>query len=222
MAIFTLKSSVLKELNSNRRVISGILYSFSSEFTDKTIAVDDQNILLSEYAEIAEKCEHVAGWLDLISKFHDPLYVKIPIKKELIENDESIYFVICTGTKNERVIIVDSHQEWQHHEYASEGIILFEELPIKILDKNEAVKELQETKTTINNIQNETIMGDKIKSKKSIVATGSSTASDSSVNDSVQVNTNMNFHRRSFGIGLFAGVVLEILLEYLLKMAGIL
>ena len=139
------------------------------------LGIDDQNIILNEYHEIAKQDQCIASWLQLMSTLKPLSFEKISIGP-FTQNGKSldVYIATCSCVIGCKKMIVFTFQSLDGYEIV-EGTKLKvdDECLIEILDRDTAIKDVAEDensgKGVVYNI------------KDSIVATKNSSITDSSI-----------------------------------------
>jgi hypothetical protein len=148
MSCYTIKTSVL-EKSLEKRYVANILYVFVQDNSYK-IAVDSKGKVLDLYRKLIEDGSYiVSDWIKYLTE--KPVSIEsIEVALDNIQCIEELFLMLCSKTKGGSKMIIDSHQEWKKYCYNSENIIEFENVPIKIFDKEEAIEELRNKGTFIN------------------------------------------------------------------------
>lgn len=151
MAVYTLCDCIFKMYDHLAKIhISDVLWKFTQANAYK-IALDESDRIMSIYEKHAEVNPAIAVWL--IQMAREPKSFE-PIKVEVddIQTDDELFLRVCSSVKNTSKAIVFSHQRWNDYKYSEPQIIVYNEIPITIYDKDEAVAELNPPieKTVIN------------------------------------------------------------------------
>jgi hypothetical protein len=162
MPAYTVSNSVLVNLNEGKRYVTDILFVFSQENNSFKVSIDRTNRILSIYESIAEKNEIISTWLQLMS--HKPSsFETIDADARAAKNNEEIFLIVCSATKQHPKMIVFSHEAWENFSYHSENVIFYNGKPVYVLDRDEAIAELHASTKTV------------IHANNSVVATNNST-----------------------------------------------
>jgi len=144
MAAYTLSKCILENINAGKKYITDLLFVFTRDSNPYKVAVDSNNLIIDIYTELAKTNEFIATWLQLMS--HQPSNFE-PIKVNLskVSNEEEIFIKVCCETKSQQKLIVFSHEGWENFEYHSDKVILYNNKHILILDRDEAIQDLNST-----------------------------------------------------------------------------
>lgn len=146
MAVYTLSKCILENINAGKKYVTDLLYVFTMDSNPHKVTVDSQNIVLDIYAQLARSNEFIATWLQLMS--HQPSNFE-PINVDLssVSNDEEVFLKLCCETKSQQKIIVFTHEGWKFYNYHSDRVIYYNDKFIYVLDRDEAIQDLNSVAT---------------------------------------------------------------------------
>lgn len=169
MACYTLSDCILNNLNAGKKYITDLLMVFTQESNPFKVALDKSNRIIDLYESAGQENEYVANWLSLMS-FQPSNFETINIDTSTAINNEEIFLKVCGKTNSQQKLIVYSHEGWQYYSYESDKVIIYDTKQIKILDRDEAIHDLNP------------ITPSSITAYNSIIATNQSTITDSTNN----------------------------------------
>lgn len=165
MASYTLSNCILMNLDAGKKYITDLLMVFTQESNPFKVALDKSDRIMNMYEKEGNKNEYVASWLSLMS-YQPSNFETINIDTNAASNDEEVFLSVCSQTKSQQKLIVHSHEGWQNYNYNANKIIVYNNKPIHVFDRDEAIHELNPgTSSSI------TAFG-------SVIATGQSTIND--------------------------------------------
>ena len=103
--------------------------------------------MLTKLIEFYKYTQHIYSWLDLLTKTTRITKKDIHIPDEIPK--EEIFLYLCSSLSSDRKIIVSSKEDIKCVPYKTEGIVVYKNIDINVLDRDDAVLELQYNK--INN-----------------------------------------------------------------------
>ena len=103
--------------------------------------------MLTKLIEFYKYTQHIYSWLDLLTKTTGITKKDIHIPDEIPK--EEIFLYLCSSLSSDRKIIVSSKEDIKCVPYKTEGIVVYKNIDINVLDRDDAVLELQYNK--INN-----------------------------------------------------------------------
>lgn len=170
MSLYTLSDTLLRDISDHPKYITEILHRFTTDANPHKIVVDKTNVILQIYSEYCTN-PHIYSWFDLLTKTTGIIKKDICIPTGI--SREEIYLYVCSSLSSDRRIIVSSKEDIQCIPYKTNDIVVYNNSDINVLDRDDAVLELQyNNKNVINNINNSILAGDnneidniKIKSK---------------------------------------------------------
>ena len=142
MACYTLSKCIANSIIVGKKYITDLLMVFTQESNPYKIAVDKTKRILNIYEEIGQENEFFANWLALMS-FQPANFEFINIDVENIVNDEELFLKVCSSTKSQQKLIVHSHECWETFCYDGPSIIVYNHVPVRILDRDEAIEDLK-------------------------------------------------------------------------------
>lgn len=161
MGVYTISKSILENIKEDKSCATDILFLFTNQRTfNHKVAIDTQDRILNLYRDVAKNDNTIATWLDLMSYNKTSNFEKIKVDLSNIKNEEDIFLKTCSETKNSKTLIIFCHQEWKDHQYSNESnIIEYNGQKIKILDKDDAIHELNNiTQNTYNTYNTNSII----------------------------------------------------------------
>jgi hypothetical protein len=169
MACYTLSNCILKNLVAGKKYITDLLMVFTQEANPFKVALDKSNCIMDLYENIGETNVHVASWLSLMS-YQPSNFEIINIDVSSVSNTEELFLKVCSSTKIQQKLIVHSHEGWQNFSYHDEKVIVYDNKPIRVFDRDEAIHELNPA------------AGSSIIAYSSVIATNQSIITDSKNN----------------------------------------
>lgn len=169
MSCYTLSNCLLDNLELDKKYISDVLMVFTQSNPFK-VALDKSNRILDIYAEIAGKNETVATWLNLMT-MKPTSFETINVDVISVKEVEEIFLKVCSSTKSQQKVIVSSHERWTSFKYFIPQTILYDNIQVKVYDRDEAIPELHPpTSNTSITATNSTVAmdGSKIEDSKNI------------------------------------------------------
>ncbi len=184
MICYTLSDCVLKNINTDPRkkeIKSDLLGVFPQSNNPHKVVIDRSGKIIDIYGSIAEEAG-VFYWLQIMGDFPSSWEpVDIDGIEELTKN-EDVFMKVCSHTAD-RLLIAYNHNGWTKNLYCTNRFIQFDNLILRVLDREEAMKILalsepealeivseikNESKSiTINNITNSIVAFDGSKIEKS-------------------------------------------------------
>ena len=141
MICYTLSDCVLKNINTDSRkkeIKSDLLGVFHQSNNPHKVVIDRAGKIIDIYDKIA--CDPgVFYWLQIMGDFPSSWE---PIDVEGIENFanvEEIFMKVCSQTAD-KLLITYSHNSWTKDFYCVDRYIQFENLLLRVLDREEAMK----------------------------------------------------------------------------------
>lgn len=149
MACYTLSDCVLKNLNNCDKYITDLVLVFTNSQNNLKIILDKDNKIMDLYKIAAQTNYDASYWLTLMSHKVQK-FETINVDTLSISDSEELFLKVCSKTKNQQKLIVDSHQNWRNFNYKTTNVIEYNNIPLTILDKDDAIFELnQQTQQTI-------------------------------------------------------------------------
>ena len=150
MACYTLSKCIKSSLEIGKKYITDLIMVFTQESNPCKIAIDKTNRVISIYETIGQENEFFANWLTLMS-YQPSNFETINISINDMCSDEEVFLKVCSSTKSQNKIIVHSHEGWENVKYENGNTILYNDIPITVLDRDEAILELNTpNSSTIN------------------------------------------------------------------------
>lgn len=144
MAAYTLSKCILENINAGKKYITYLLFVFTRDANPHKVAVDSQNIIFDIYTQLAKSDEFIATWLQLMSH-QSSNFEPINVDLSSVSNDEEIFFKVCCETKSQQELIVFTHEGWKYYSYHSDKVICYNKKFICVLDRDEAIQDLNST-----------------------------------------------------------------------------
>lgn len=141
MSIYTLSKDLLIGAK-NKNHCCDLLFVFPQNNIFK-VAIDKSNKVLDIYSQIAAENYIIKTWLDFLSNEPNS-FEKINIDVPDGLHTEDIFLEVCRAVKNQQILFVYSHQNWEKYQYKTGNTIEYKGSDISILDRDEAIKELQQ------------------------------------------------------------------------------
>jgi hypothetical protein len=142
MICYTLSDCVLKNLNADtqkKKIITDLLGVFPQENNPHKVVIDRTGKIIDIYNTYIDTEAGVFYWLQIMG---DNPSSWEPIDVDNIEQattNEDIFLMICSQTED-KMLIVYHHNGWTKGRYYHKRNILHNDTPIRILDRNEAIK----------------------------------------------------------------------------------
>ena len=146
MSLYTLSDTLLRDIDDHPKYVTEILHRFTTDANSHKIVVDKTNRILQIYSTYCNN-PHIYSWLDLLTKTTGITKKDIHIPDEIPK--EEIFLYLCSSLSSDRKIIVSSKEDIKCVPYKTEGIVVYKNIDINVLDRDDAVLELQNNK--INN-----------------------------------------------------------------------
>lgn len=143
MICYTLSDCVLEKMHpDDKESIADFLTYFLQKANPCTLVVDDTNIIVRRYQEIAVTTRNsgLALWLQLMAIMPSS-WESIKIDTEGLSFPQEIYLRVCSCTFHKK-LIVHSHNGWTLNMYDTEKSIIYNGTIINVLDREEAVNEI--------------------------------------------------------------------------------
>ncbi|MDR2954743.1 MAG: hypothetical protein LBV43_06660 [Prevotella sp.] len=167
MPYYTLSDCVLRKGSTEKKYVANLLWTFVQENNPYKVVLDSGGSIIDIYNEIGENDPIIATWLRFMSD-NPSNFEPIDIDLNGKQNNEEIFLSVCSSTAIQKKIIVFSHQGWKHYTYSAGNTIIYEGVPIQVLNGDEAILEMQPRNL--------------IKAENSIVVTSGGTVSGSGIN----------------------------------------
>ncbi|MBX7046420.1 MAG: hypothetical protein K1X86_11360 [Ignavibacteria bacterium] len=149
MSVYTVTKNFLENLHDrDKKYVLNLLLLFVQENPFK-IAVDKGGIIIDLYWTTAVESPDVTKWLEWMSHKPKEYFEDIDVEFGAEKDEEYIFLKLCSLTKCQKKIIVDSHQFWNKYEGTMEEgtyIIIFDGIEVTALDRDEAYTELNKPK----------------------------------------------------------------------------
>lgn len=140
MSLYIISPCFLENVDS-KNYICDILNKFTQTNPYK-VAIDTNDVLMSEYNTIADNRPGIASWLHFLSLKPPSSIEKISIPTENFPSDITNYlFFMCTYINGQKRIIFYSTQSIINHQISDDMEIEFNGCTIKLLDRDSALNE---------------------------------------------------------------------------------
>lgn len=173
---FSVSSCLLKEIENNKKLATGILNKICDDSTPYKVVVDRAGVILDLYNELGNQSQSVAVWISYLTK--PPLQIEFVDIKLNKDDDEIIKFIeTAAQIRNDKQLIVHSHNNIPSTISYEEGnIIEYKGNKIKVLNSGEAIDKFSiQTNVNIGKLSMDTKTKNKI--KDSVVASDNSSVS---------------------------------------------
>ena len=143
MICYTLSDCVLEKMHpDDKESIADFLTYFVQKANPCTLVVDDANIIVSRYKEIAATTRNsaLALWLQLMAIMPSS-WESVTIDTAGMNFPEEIYLRVCSHTLNKK-LIVHSHNGWSLTMHDTEKSVMYNGIKINVLDRDEAANEI--------------------------------------------------------------------------------
>lgn len=143
MICYTLSDCVLKNISADpiiKEITTDLLMVFPQKNNPHKVVVDREGKIIDIYTSIIEANNPgIMYWLQLMG---DSPNSWEPIDVENLNNvtkNEDIFLKVCSQTED-RMLIVYHHNGWTRGQYYSKRNISYDGIPIRVLDRLEAMK----------------------------------------------------------------------------------
>jgi hypothetical protein len=141
MVCYTLSNCLLENLDAGKVYISDILMVFTQQNNPFKVALDKSDRIMDLYQKAGEKDYNVAYWLTLMS-YKPSSFEIINVDTSSSLNEEEVFLSVCSKTKSQQKMIVYSHEGWQYYGYSSANVVHYNDIPVQVYDRDEAIREL--------------------------------------------------------------------------------
>ncbi len=139
MAVYTISPCLMRNMGQNELYFfRSILFPFVNSC--HKVALDQDGVVLSIYSAIEHNQDIIQTWLNLMS-YTPSRFETIPVALNDIQDECSKFLYLCRYTKGQHKMIVDSIQKL-NCVVGDDNCVVVENEKVKVLDKNEAVGEL--------------------------------------------------------------------------------
>ncbi|GHV36242.1 hypothetical protein FACS1894178_7250 [Bacteroidia bacterium] len=143
MACYTLSECVLEHLDEGRKYSSALLSTFAQDNNHK-IAIDNRNTISNIYQSIAERLPDINIKCGIIHWMY--LMSLKPQKWEyfdITDNENDIFLEVCFQTIDKKLIVSSENKcKWKNG-ISIDRLYAYKDASIKILNKDDAIDELQ-------------------------------------------------------------------------------
>ncbi|EKE05978.1 MAG: hypothetical protein ACD_19C00135G0002 [uncultured bacterium] len=153
MSCYTVSHCILLNLDSGKKYITDLLFVFTQETNPFKVAIDKDKKILDLYEKAGQSNQHVATWLNLMS-LQPSNFEPINVDTSSAKNEEELFLLVCSNTKNQQKLFVYSHQNWTNFKYDTNNLIVYRGVPVQVLDRDEAINELHPSNQTSINAYN--------------------------------------------------------------------
>lgn len=149
--VYTISPALLREIEIDELYyFTDLLNIFAQRSSPYKVAMDKKKVALRDYAEIINhNTPLIKHWLECMSFMPSP-FERIETDIEHIKCEEQRYLTLCKVTISQKKLIVYSKQNIQKYK-CENNLVNFEDIPISILDKDDAVNEFTIKNNTTNN-----------------------------------------------------------------------
>ena len=163
MICYTLSDCVIKSvINGDQRVeYADFLIKFASASPNCKLAIDKGERAVRMYLSYEDYA--ITLWVKLMGLTPSPNWELIEIKDSVIDSDKDLFKEICANTAD-KTMIVDSHNGWIRRLCEDKGTLIYNGIPLSIIDKSEAKEKIFPNQCSVvtNNysVNNSVIIGD--------------------------------------------------------------
>lgn len=162
MICYTLSDCVIEGvINGDLRVeYVDFLMKFASASPNCKLAIDKDKKAIDAY--LSYKHHAIECWVEIMG-LTTPNWELIEIPDSVTDSDKDIFKEICANTAD-KTMIVDSHNGWIRRLCEDKGTLIYNGIPLSIIDKSEAKEKIFPNQCSIvtNNyyVNNSVIIGD--------------------------------------------------------------
>lgn len=162
MICYTLSDCVIEGvINGDLRVeYVDFLMKFASASPNYKLAIDKDQRAIDAY--LSYKHHAIECWVEIMG-LTTPNWELIEIPDSVTDSDKDIFKEICANTAD-KTMIVDSHNGWIRMLCEDKGTLIYNGIPLSIIDKSEAKEKIFPNQCSVvtNNyyVNNSVIMGD--------------------------------------------------------------
>lgn len=149
MAIYTISPCLMRNREQNELYFfRNILFPFVNN--GHKVALDQDGLVLSVYSQIERNQDIIQVWLNMMS-YKPSKFETIPVKLDDILDESDKFLYLCKSTKGQHKMIVDSIQN-MNCEVGKDNCVVVDDVKVRLLDRDEAVDELNSDAEIITNI----------------------------------------------------------------------
>lgn len=167
MICVTLSDCVLNNFSTSsnpKEILTDLLMVFAQNNNPYKIAIDRNGKIIDIYS--SNENPAIIYWLKIMSDFPES-WEPIDVENfESVQTKEEFFLLLCSQTTN-KTLIVFSHNGWTKKHYNRDNGISYNGVQLKVLDREEAIKDLLSARNVIIN--------------NSIVATGGSSIKNAKI-----------------------------------------
>lgn len=162
MICYTLSDCVIEGvINGDLRVeYVDFLMKFASASPNCKLAIDKDRRAIDAY--LSYKHHAIECWVEIMG-LTTPNWELIEIPDSVTDSDKDIFKEICANTAD-KTMIVDSHNGWIRRLCEDKGTLIYNGIPLSIIDKSEAKEKIFPNQCSVvtNNyyVNNSVIIGD--------------------------------------------------------------
>lgn len=162
MICYTLSDCVIEGvINGDLRVeYVDFLMKFASASPNCKLAIDKGRRAIDAY--LSYKHHAIECWVEIMA-LTTPNWELIEIPDSVTDSDKDIFKEICANTAD-KTMIVDSHNGWIRRLCEDKGTLIYNGIPLSIIDKSEAKEKIFPNQCSVvtNNyyVNNSVIIGD--------------------------------------------------------------
>jgi hypothetical protein len=163
MICYTLSDCVIEGvINGDLRVeYVDFLMKFASASPNCKLAIDKDKKAVKMYLSYEDP--GITYWVRLMGLTPSPNWELIEIEDSVIDSDKDLFKEICANTAD-KTMIVDSHNGWIRRLCEDKGTLVYNGIPLSIIDKSEAKEKIFPNQCSVvtNNYyaNNSVIIGD--------------------------------------------------------------
>lgn len=147
MAIYTISPNTLREIDEKSLFYyRSLLFKFISGA--HKVAVDRDGHAIDIYSSIEQNRDIIQSWLNLMS-YSPSRFESIPVNIRYLDDEERKFLSLCKATKGQHKMIVSSRQSVRC-QVDCNNFTEFEGEMIEILNREEAISEIEGTQASIS------------------------------------------------------------------------
>ena len=161
MSVYVIAETFLEEVKEPKPYFNNVLLLFAIENALK-VGIDTQGVIIDRYNAVGENIPLIAHWIQIMS--HYPSYFepidKIDLQSESCRNE--IYLNIASQMVEKSKLVCFSKQNLKAYKFLSSSYIDYDGIPVKVLDKDEAIQELKSVTSQGHSGSGDNVGGNKI------------------------------------------------------------
>ncbi len=152
MAIYTVSPDLLRNIEKDEGIyFTDILFTFTQRANLFKVSQDKKGIVINTYRTIKENGDIIKFWLEMMS-FKPSPFETIEVDISDIECETTQFIKVCKETKDYNKIVFYSMQNLDEKFECKEKVLIFENVNINVLDRDDAKEELSQKIKSITNI----------------------------------------------------------------------